>query len=185
MTGTGRRPIAWRTGCAALAALFVLAGCGETQEAKRQTGCPRVLIIKDAERLVRFAEGSGRDVTDTLFTAAVSDFRGDCSYDKDEVDVDLDVTFLIDRGAALKDGQVAFDYVIALPTYYPAPEAKRSFPVHVAFERNQRQIAYRDGLKLAIPLRPDLAGADHEIVIGLKLTRQELDYNRNAVRAGR
>ena len=55
----------------ALAALL-LAGCGSSaKEQQAASYCPQPLTVQDAQRLIRFKEGPGRDPRDVMFEASL------------------------------------------------------------------------------------------------------------------
>ena len=163
----------------ATALLLVLAGCSALGT-KVQPPCPPVLVLKDTAELVRFRPGPGRDITDVLFRANVVDFRAQCKYNRarTEVDIDLSVLFDVRRGPADRERKAAFDYFVAIPQFYPAPQGKQVFPTGVAFEGNQVRLRYRDRIELTVPLDPKRSRGDYAIYIGFQLTPDEVAASR-------
>ena len=169
-----------RIGSVPLALAFVIAGCGLFGEESRRLPCPNILILSEAEHLVRFRPGEGRDLTDLVFRASIIDFTGHCEHLKDRVDATFDVVFDIRRGAANKDRRASFEYFVALPRFHPTPEGKRKFQIAVSFEKNRTRVVFRDRISLKIPLDPNETGANHDVYLGLQLAPTELEFNRRS-----
>lgn len=152
----------------------ILGGCAGA----KPPPCPNFLILGQGGELVKFRPGPGRDVTDILFEAKITDFRGSCGHDDDEVSISLAVVFDIRRGPANLDRKAAFEYFVAIPKFFPRKEGKGTFPVAAPFKENQSRVFFRDELEMRIPLRPKEVGADYEVYLGLQLTPDELQFNR-------
>jgi hypothetical protein len=179
----GRR--LWRG--AVLTLVLFTAGCvalGITPE-KRRPPCPRVSVATDADRLVQFRDGPGRDLTDVEYTARIVDFAGSCLYDDDEtqISVEATATIALERGPAARNDAIRFSYFVAIPVYYPARSGKSVFPVSIRFPAGRSRLAYREEVALTIPLKQGVAGPAHEIFLGFQLTPEQLEYNRSQSRS--
>jgi len=147
--------------------------------------CPDLRIDRDTARMTVF-DGSGQDLTDILFEAQIADVVGDCAFEEaDEgpggtVTAEFNVLFAITRGPAFSGRDGHFTYFVALPGYYPRPEAKQTLPVDFRFpENNTPTIQVRDELiQLAIPVDSPKAAAGVPVYIGFQLTPEQLEYNR-------
>ncbi len=166
---------------AALALAMPLAACSSKKEAR---GCPRVEIVDDLSRLIKFADGPGRDPSDVLYAARISDAKSQCEYDKAGVVVDMTVSIQGERGRAgakLQGGDVT--YFVAITDGKRNIVAKRNFTSRLAFsDKGQAQLD--DELEQRIPLKPigspldPLPSAeDHTIILGFQLTPEEIDFN--------
>jgi len=161
----------------ALAALA--AGCA-VLDPPVQPPCPPILVLKDAAQLVRYRPGPGRDVTDALFDANVANFQAKCKYDRKrtKVNVDLYVDFDVRRGPANTTRKAAFDYFVAIPKFYPAPQGKRVFTTTAAFKGYQTRLRYRDHVELAVPLDPKRPRDEYAVYLGFQLTPEDVEANR-------
>lgn len=163
---------------AALCLAVTLAGCGLIGRKEALKPCPEFLIVGQGGELIKFVAGPGRDLTDVLFETKIVDFAGSCEHDDDTVSVTMSIDFSIERGPANRDRRAGFEYFVAIPKFYPAPQGKRVLPVRIEFKGNQTRIVFRDELELEIPLQPGEVGADYEVFLGFQLTPDELEYNR-------
>ena len=162
-----------RSGAAVLIAGLALAGCELVGE-KRKLPCPEVLILGDADRLVRFVGGSGRE--NVAFEARIADFRGSCDYDDNGVEVEMLVEIAAERGPENKDPEAAFEYFVAIPEHLSQPGGKRILPVNGRFENGA--MTYRDNVAVFVPLAEPGDGPATLILLGLQLTPEEVAFNR-------
>lgn len=180
---SARRSGAW-TPIVLAAALAVLAACssGPFTKSVPQYPCPKVLILGDAGTLVRFKPGPGRDITDIQFEARIVNFIGGCLYKKDGVDVGLNITIAVERGAAATGSAIEFDYFVAIPDFLPKPEGKRVLNVKGEFPGSRPRLFYQDEVDLFIPLSDGATGPRKEIILGFQLSPAEVEYNRSVRR---
>lgn len=166
-----------------LAAL--VAGCGG-DDAKDLAPCPSARVMGEPSELTRFGEGPGRDPTDILFEAAFIRVVGECSYDDDggEIDIELNVVIDVLRGQANRDGEVSFRYFVAVAERgedigpQPAVHGRKAFAVQASFPETRRNIRYADLLEITIP-RPDARSVrGYVLYLGFELTPEELAYNK-------
>lgn len=162
-----------KAGAAVLIAGLALAGCELVGE-QRKIPCPEVLILGDAGRLVRFAEGSGRE--NVAFEARIADFRGSCDYDDNGVEVEMLVEIAVERGPENEDAEAAFEYFVAVPAHLSRPGGKRILPVKGRFENGAA--TFRDNVAVFVPLAEPDDGPATLILLGLQLTPEEVEFNR-------
>ena len=172
-----RRAYAVRGG--ALLAMLLMAGCGVFNR-EVPPPCPQVSVLSDAGKLVRYRDGPGRDITDVLFEAEISNFTGSCVYrdNNTRVTIELSVVFDLLRGPANRDRKAEFEYFIAIPRFHPAPEGKRRLRIGVKFPGNRTRSRVRDVLELEIPIAKGSKGTDYPVYIGFQLSAGELKANR-------
>jgi hypothetical protein len=146
--------------------------------------CPRVAVLKDAERITKFKPGPGRDITDIDVEGEIVGFAGDCQYNGDaetatSVKVVLQVGIEATRGPANKTKEADLKYFVRIPRYYPRADANSVFDVKANFTetRDIDRIA-DDKVELDVPLGGDRSAKDIDIYIGFVLTPDELEYNR-------
>jgi hypothetical protein len=163
----------------------LVAGCSG-DDAKDLAPCPSAQVMGEPSELTRFREGPGRDPTDILFEAAFTRVVGECSYDDDggEIDIELNVVIDILRGQANRDGDVSFRYFVAVTERgedigpQPAVHGRKAFAVQASFAETRRNIRSADLLEITIP-RPDARSVrGYVLYLGFELTPEELAYNK-------
>jgi len=161
---------------------FLMGACGVLKKSATYP-CPNVLILQDGEKLVSFKTGSRRDITDILFQAEILNFKGSCKYEKRsgkwESQVDLIVRFLVRRGNATKSEGTRFKYFVAITSSKSRVEAKSLFPVVGTFKEKRSTLVYEDSIRLRLPLENPTDGATLKVLLGIQLSPEELQYNRD------
>ena len=139
--------------------------------------CPRLGIVADAADLTRYRAGGGRDITDQLFTARIGDVAGDCRFDKASANIDMKVSILGERGAAMREPGADIEYFVAVTGPNDQILAKESFRTRLDFDgRNRTGIA--EELSQRIPLPADSDPSAYSVLVGFQLTPGELADNR-------
>lgn len=163
-----------------LAAL--LAACGSTPEPPE---CPPVSVIGDAASLTRFAPGRGRDLVDVDFRAELTDLRSGCIYAKEKegtskLVVAVAPAIAATRGPANEDRKADFQYFVSVVGADADILNKQLFPVSVVFPGNNTRIdLVQDDPPVSIDLPVAAEGERYfEILLGLQLSEDELQYNR-------
>ncbi|MHC8510215.1 MAG: hypothetical protein ACYYKD_12665 [Rhodospirillales bacterium] len=185
--------------CAA-AALALLAGCSSIKNTVGDTWlgeemfedeyippCPKVRILAGADTLTLFSDGPGRDLTDVRFEVNLRGHRTACGHDIDdetlagELHVKTQAAMTADRGPADKSRRLEVPYFVVLRDAASGePLQKRNFTVTFEFEGNRRRVGRLDDeVDLTIPLYPGRTGRDFTILLGLQLTKAQLQFNRS------
>jgi hypothetical protein len=172
-----KAPAAALVGLAAL-----LAGCGSTPAPPE---CPPVSVIGDAASLTRFAPGRGRDLVDVDFRAELTDLRSGCIYAKEKegaskLVVAVAPAMAATRGPANEDRKADFQYFVSVVGADADILNKQLFPVSVVFPGNSTRIdLVQDDPPVSIDLPVAAEGERYyEILLGLQLSEDELQYNR-------
>ena len=139
--------------------------------------CPAVVPVADAAHLIRF-DGSGRDLTDVIFEARIENFSLTCEYDDDVIESQMLLQFLAVRGPANRDRVAHLGYFVAIATRDQKIGAREEFDLPVPFEGNHTRVLASDEIMPRIPLKPGEDGSNYLIYIGLSVTPEELQYNR-------
>ena len=167
-------------GLAAAILSVAVAGCslfeGGDDDPYRKA-CPQLVPVVDAMRVTRF-QGEGRDLTDAEFEARIDDVSGECELDDEEIVTNMAVTLVAKRGPADQDRRISFRYFVAIADNFENVLAREEFGVTLEFEGNRTQIGYLDEIEPTIPLKEGQSGRDFRIYVGLVLTPEELERNR-------
>ena len=127
--------------------------------------------------MVRFT-GQGRDLTDVIFEARLEDVALICEYDDNVIEADMRVRILAVDGPADRDRVANFAYFVAIATRDRRIVAREEFALAVPFEGNRTRVLAVEEVSPRIPLLPGQSGADYVVFVGLALTPDELQYNR-------
>ncbi len=159
--------------------VLVAAGCGMFGGAKvAQLPCPQAGILKEAQRLTKFRPGAGRDLTDVVFQVRLANVRTKCTYDKSGVKIDMLVKITAERGPADKSRKAAFAYFVAIANPAGNVLARERFAARIPFVPNISRAIATEELEQIIPLPRGRSAENYRIIIGLQLTREELEFNR-------
>ncbi len=176
-----RRPAKPRRGGCVGAALAItlavtLAACGGGDRGPRLP-CPRLFTLGDAGRQIKFV-GQGRDLTDVEFEAAIDNPVMACRYKDGAVESLVTLNIAAARGPADDDRRVRVTYVVIISARDRQGLWREEFDVDFEFEGNQTRMVVLEEVEPRIPLAEGETGADYEIYLGLRLTPEELRYNR-------
>lgn len=166
----------------AAAVPLALAGCSAFSGKKEPPPCPDINILADTAKFTRFKPGTGRDLTDVILQGEITGYTGSCKYDKDDkkLTVTLQVQMTFTRGPAAADNDAHIEYFIAVPAFFPKPEAKQVLGVQFAFAPPADHVRITDNeVQVELPVK-DFAKdlPNREIYVGFQLPPEELDYNR-------
>jgi hypothetical protein len=179
--------IRWLLRWAAIAAVAVLiVGCSNDEDAD-EAPCPVAKVLGEPSELTRFRDGPGRDPTDVLFEARMMRVIGECTYDPDggEIEIDLEVVMEVVRGPALADGKVQYRYFVAVAEWVPGGglepvvHSREAFAVQARIPSGRRGLRYQDMLEITIPRPDDRNVQNYVLYLGFELTRDELSRNRD------
>lgn len=177
--GSGRRRVAI---VAAMAVLSLgLGGCSALEK-KQPPPCPEINILADAAKFTQFRSGPGRDITDVVLGGEITGYKGSCTYDKDskKLTVTLQVEMTFTKGPAATSNVTHVAYFVAVPAFFPKPEAKQILGVQFAFAANADHVGITDNqVDVVLPVADFVKDIpNREIYVGFQLDPDELNYNR-------
>ncbi len=163
-----------------LALALALAGCETMSSIITPTvppPCPVVAKVEDAAKLTRFT-GAGRDLTDVLFEAELTDISAACSTGSDTITVASRIRFVVSRGPADTTRRADFRYFVAVSTRDKQIVGREVFETGVDFPGNHTRASQIEELEQEIPIRQGEEGVRYVIFFGFELTEDELAFNR-------
>ena len=146
--------------------------------------CPPVRVLQDAEKLARYRDGPGRDITDIVVEAEFRGFIGSCGYEEKDgkftsVNLLLTLEFDVTRGRAARERVMDLPYFVAIPKFYPKPAGRSDFTIRIRFPPNVDTItAQSEEIEVRLPLRDGARGPETNIFLGFALTAPQLEENR-------
>ncbi len=161
---------------------LALAGCAQHPALPP---CPPVYMLADARHVTQFLPGKPHDLIDMVAAGEIVGWHGRCGYKPADgkaggtASVDLEVTFEAKRGPANTDGKAHFTYFVAIPAYYPKPQAKAMFNVTIPFPKGIDTVRQADvPIILTLPVKSEDAIRGVPIYLGFQITPAQLRYNR-------
>jgi len=175
-----RRSSCIRSTAAAAALTVLLHGCGVFATPEVTPPCPRVAVLADAARLIKFRPGPGRDLTDVDFEALIGGVDGTCSYDRrrSHVDVDFVIEMEVSRGPANGSRQAPVEFFVAVIDPNQNILGKETFTSNVRFQDNMTRVRVTENIAPRLPLKDIKVGGSYSVFVGLQLTAEELNYLR-------
>lgn len=139
--------------------------------------CPRAVVGENAGRLTRF-NGTGKDPANVVFEAEIADLAGSCIYDGDTIEVDMQIQLVAGRGPAASDDNARFNYFVAVARTDKTILSRDAFDTLIELPGNQTRNETIEEIEQTIPLAEGETGANIVIVVGIEMTSEELEYNR-------
>ena len=166
---------------ALIALVAALAAACSSDEALR-VDCPAVRIPADTERLTRFRDGGGRDITDVRLQAEVKFLSGECEIEEERIVMSFPVAVAAKRGPANENGESAVSLFMAVTTPEREILTRRALPITLRFPGNRTQVVASETVSVEIPKEPEQTVSDFLVFLGFELSRAELRYNRQEER---
>lgn len=157
-------------------ALLLAAGCAG--EADIAVKCPDIRIPADTERLTRFRDGGGRDITDVRVQAEVTYLSGSCTVEDEAIELSFPIAVAAQRGPANDEGLADVRLFVAVTDRNREVLSRRELPLRLTFPGNKVRIIARENLSIDIPKTEEQGARDFLVFLGFALNAQELEYNR-------
>ena len=156
-----------------------LAGCSSVQDSTLPA-CPAVSVLADAGHMQQFRDGPGRDLTDLVLEAKLGPITGECSYNRKQTEVTVAMKLAIEarRGPASTAKEAKLDYFVAVIDNSDTVLARQEFSTLLTFPATRGAVAGTEELEQRIPLKENEFGDAYRVLIGFKLTQDQLDRNR-------
>ena len=127
--------------------------------------------------MTQFAAG-GRDVVDIAYFARFADVTWSCDLEGSSLEVELTLTLEGTAGPTSKVRTADITFFVALAARRGAVIAKKTFASRIPLPSDRGTGSLVEEIDQRFPLRAGQNGADFEILVGLQLTREQLEYNR-------
>jgi hypothetical protein len=139
--------------------------------------CPRAVVGDNAGRLTRF-NGAGKDPANVVFEAEIADLAGSCVYDGDTIEVDMQIQLVAGRGPAATNDTAKFNYFVAVARTDKTILSRDAFDTVIELPGNQTRNETVEEIEQTITLAEGETGANIVIVVGIEMTPDELEFNR-------
>jgi hypothetical protein len=168
---------------AAAAALSMLAAC----EADRSGDCPTITGVTDASVETVFREGTAPDPANVLYSVEITGVSGSCDMDKKETtsDANVEISFRATRAPSGTEAHYDVPYFVVVTEGSARMLAKRTYSVQIDFAPGQTTATASDTVGSAhLDVAKEKHPYDYQILVGLQLTKTQLEYNRQGSHYG-
>jgi hypothetical protein len=166
----------FRQGIAVLGVLMLgLAGCGGTESIGKLV-CPTPLVAPDLDVAADLRPG-GSGPGDVRFGVKVVSVNTNCSTEKIGLTADVRIGFVVAR-ADPKLTRSDFSYFVAVADAQRNILNKKEYKVSVEFSPRLSRLNVSDQVAIGLPLHNLSDGGKYNIIVGLQLTPEQLDFNR-------
>ena len=167
---------------ATAAAALLVAGC--SSDAPKAPTCPSAGIIAPAASLTTFKEGMKDDPKGELYTVGLTGVATDCVLDVDNGTTDSTLALRFKAKRAASSGAVNYrvPYFVAV-VLDGKVLAKKDIWAKFGFGPGSTTAAFADEVgSTVINLENGKKPYDYELVVGLQLTHDQLEYNKKMSR---
>jgi len=159
----------------ALGILTLLAGCG-SRDKDKAPDCPSALIAPNLDSYT-VARPDATNPQDIQFGVKLASAAASCHPEKGGVRVDTDISFIVIRtDPQLRNGD--FTYFVAISDRAQNIVAKENFALRAAFAPKQDRMRVTDTITEHLPLKDPASAGSYVVLVGLQLSQQQLDSNR-------
>jgi hypothetical protein len=167
----------FRASILAVCSAALLAGCS----ADRTGECPTMSAVSVVSSQTVFRPGVTPDPSNQLYTVEIMGVKGDCSLDKKATTAlsSLQITFRATRAPSGDSAQYSVPYFVAVTEGTDRVVAKKLFSADFSFAPGQSTTSFSDTVaSTEVNARREKKTYDYQILVGLQLTKEQLDFNR-------
>jgi hypothetical protein len=157
-------------------AVVLLAGC----ETKANNNCPGVSTLVETSVATVFKAGASSDPSNILYTVEIAGVHSTCDADKLAVSASTNLTidFHASRGLGVGAARYKIPYFVAI-SQADRVLAKREFVADFGFEPGQTSATFSALVNDAnVIAAKDKKAFDYVILVGLQLSKAQLQFNR-------
>lgn len=151
--------------------------------------CPNYFILEEAATLTQFRDGPGRDLTDVLVRAQIGEMRLGCTSDIDndtnsgKLIVEVSPVFAAEMGPANDTNTSTLPYFVVVTDPDKKILYREPLRIDISFEGNKTQVlALAPPTSIDLPITPDIRSNYYRIYSGFELTKEQVEFNRKAIR---
>jgi hypothetical protein len=161
---------------AGLGAAILLAGCNQQVVVM----CPSAAILADTASETVFRPGAPQDPSGEAYTAAVTDVKTDCTFDRQQGETfsSLDISFRATRAPSPDAARYQLVYFVSINSGDRVIN-KKQYSVRFDFAPGSTTAtADASPDRTIINLERGLLPTDYQLLTGFQLTADQLAYNR-------
>ncbi len=164
----------------AVLGLAALSGCGWFSSSSKpaSSACPSAVILRALANTAVFGAAAERRPESVAFYGLLSEVDSQCDISRDTAQLRLDVIVIAERGPAGKGASVDFNYFVAVTGPDQTVLSKKSFPVRIAFEPEQKRSGVTDHIEESVALGGHKP-SDLNVVLGFQQTPEVVDFYKH------
>ena len=148
---------------------------------KKVDYCPGIASVLDATIATQFKPGTASDPANVVYTVQIADVKGKCKFDKQgkTSESDLTITFQATRAAPGDAAQYTVPYWVAV-TEGTRVIARQARNVAISFEAGATTATVEEDVdSISLVTDGEKKPYEYQTLVGLQLTKAQLDYNRS------
>lgn len=157
----------------------------DTVSGKIQLACPSQNIVAVASRRLTYRPGDGRDLTDIDNEIVIRSVALECDSDVDRKtragSMQVSVTTIMEavRGPANRDRKTDVEYFVSVTDRANKILYREAFVISIPFGENEsRRDVVSQPVRLRIPIQSGQSGKNFRILVGLVISRDQLEMNQ-------
>lgn len=158
---------------------LALAACSSSME---ESGCPRIGLLPDAERVTVFKDTGGLDITDVIGTGKIDKITGVCEVDEDgQIFVTLSLDLIAALGPTAQPQSLVLPYFVAVTDADQQVLTKDPAQITVRFDEDARNT--KSTIEIATFAMPGVGSFvkdEYIVIVAFQLTPNQLNYNRRS-----
>lgn len=158
------------------ACAVLLLGC----ETDRTGTCPAVSSLVETSQATVFRPGMPMDPSNMVYTVEITGMKSSCDVDKqaENANTELDIQFRATRAPNGAEAHYKVPYYVAI-TQEERILAKKIYTVEFDFQPGQSTTTFSESIGSAeVTAAREKKTFDYNVLVGLQLTKAQLDYNR-------
>lgn len=173
---------------------FILCSCdsyqyiSETLSKPIVLKCPQYLVPADAASLLKFRDSLSNDLVDVKYEVNISNVKLGCLSEIDRktrngsMEIDVNLSFSGELGPANPDRKIQFEYFISIVSPDQKVLDQKAIPIIINFPRNKTKINFStEPVFVTLQIKTEKPVNYYRIFVGLKLTKDEVHYNRKRI----
>jgi hypothetical protein len=150
--------------------------------------CPDYLVPNEAASITKFRDGTGYDLVDVNYEVNIERVQLGCISNIDKktklgsMELDATLTFSANLGPANPNHKIKFDYFISVVNPEHEILNQKAMPITVTFPGNKTNLRFSsEPVYITLQIKTEKPVSYYRIFVGLKMTRDEVLYNRKKI----
>jgi hypothetical protein len=147
--------------------------------------CPTTAVLAETSSLTSFTPGKTMVPANIVYRIDARKVTTACSVDKDDhtSDSSLEISFRAYRPKGGGANQYTVPFFVVVNDSDGNLLQKKTYSANLIFESGQTQVEFKQPIdSISIKLTHSKQAFDYHLLVGLQLTKQQLDYNRKTDR---